>query len=312
MSEFICEYCNYSTKFSSNLLKHNNTNKHRNKLIELGMISEETDHKNTNEHKMNTNEHKMNTNEHKMNTNEHSLGTQKNIKEHKMNTKIHNCIFCEKLFNTQASKRRHEKHYCKENPDITDKLMDAKNSKIQKLQKDKETLEKEKEEWKKEKEKLYEQVSQLIDKVGDTNIQQNNIILNNYGSEDLSHITDSLKNELLKIPYGAIPKMIEAVHFNDKKPENKNIMLPNKKENLLKVFQDNKWVYRDKSETISDLVDSKYIMIDQHYDKVENTPQITAQVDSNYKKFRKFYDDGDEEMIDKLKRDCELVFLNNR
>ena len=66
---------------------------------------------------------------------------------------------------------------------------------------------------------------------------QNNIILNSYGKGDLSHITDALKTELLSIPYGAIPKMIEAIHFNDEKPENKNILLPNKKDNLVKVFE---------------------------------------------------------------------------
>jgi len=299
MPLYKCEYCKLSSKFKGDYTRHEKSKKHRNKLIEIGMIPKETDHKNTNEHKKHTNEHKMNTNE-------HSEGTQMNTNEHKMNTKIHNCIFCDKLFNTNASKRRHEIHYCKKNPNFIDKLMDDKNSKIKKLERDKETLQKEKEE-------LYKQVSTLLEKVGDTtNIQNNTIILNNFGNEDLSHITDTLKTELLKIPYGAIPKMIEAVHFNDKKPENKNIMLPNKKENLLKVFQDNKWVYRDKSEAISDLVDSKYIMIDEHFEKLENTTQINAQVETSYKKFRKYYDDGDEDMIDRIKKDCELVLLNNR
>ena len=298
MPYYKCVYCEYNTKLLGNYRQHMNTKKHRNKLIELGLIPKEQYHKNTNEHKMNTNEHKMNTNE-------HSEGTQMNTKEHKMNTKTHNCIFCEKLFNTHASKRRHENHYCKENPDYIDKILNDNNTKIKKL-------EKEKERWEQEKQKLYEQVSILLEKVGDTNIQQNNIILNNYGSEDLSHITDSLKDELLKIPYGAIPKMIEAVHFNDNKPENKNIMLPNKKENLVKVFQGNKWVFRNKNETITDLVDSKYNIIDEHFMKVENTSHVTAQVETSYKKFRKYYDDDDEDMINKLKKDCELVLLNNR
>ena len=76
--------------------------------------------------------------------------------------------------------------------DTIDKIIDAKNSKIKTLQQEKESWQKEKEEWKKEKEKLYEQVSTLLDKVGDTNIQQNNIILNSYGNEDLSHITTTV------------------------------------------------------------------------------------------------------------------------
>ena len=132
----------------------------------------------------------------------------------------------------------------KKNPDFMDKLLDAKNSKIKKLEKANESGKGEGR-VEKGKDKLYNQVSSLIDKVGDTNIQ-NNIILNNFGKEDLSHITDALKDELLKIPYCAIPKMIEAIHFNDEKPENKNIMLPNKKENLLKVYEGDKWVYKNK------------------------------------------------------------------
>ena len=69
------------------------------------------------------------------------------------------------------------------------------------------------------------------------------------------------------MPYGMIPKMIEAVHFNDEKPENKNIVLPNKNDNKLKVFTGDKWIYQDKEETISDLVDGKYFILDSHYEK---------------------------------------------
>jgi hypothetical protein len=190
-----------------------------------------------------------------------------------------------------------------ENPDFVDKIIHAKNSKIKNLQKDKEKLEKEKQE-------LYKQVATLLDKVGDTTNIQNNIILNNYGKEDLSHITGALKTSLLNMPYCAIPKMIEAIHFNDEKPENKNIMMPNKKENFVKIFQGDKWIYKNKNDTISDLVDSKYNILDDHYDDTED--KISPQIKTTFTKFRKFYDEGDAEMVEKLKRECELVLLNNR
>ena len=38
MSVYKCEECNYSTKYKSDLTKHKKTKKHRNKLIELGVI----------------------------------------------------------------------------------------------------------------------------------------------------------------------------------------------------------------------------------------------------------------------------------
>ena len=66
----------------------------------------------------------------------------------------------------------------------------------------------------------------LLDKVGNTtNNYTQNIQLNSYGNEDITHITDKLKNEMLKLPFTAIPRMIEEIHFNNDKPENKNIEL---------------------------------------------------------------------------------------
>ena len=121
MSNFLCESCNYSTKYKSDLTKHTKTKKHRNKLISLGIESKETDHMNTNEHDMNTNEHGMNTNEHGMNTNEHEMNikTLKKLSKNsqKTNKKI-KCEYCDKQFNSHASKRRHEKHYCLDNPNF--------------------------------------------------------------------------------------------------------------------------------------------------------------------------------------------------
>ena len=301
MPIYNCLHCNYSSKLKANFERHEKSKKHRNKLIELGLLPKETDHIIQNNPTAIQNNPQIIQN----NPANNPAIIQNNP------AKSFKCDFCPKTFTIHANKRRHEMYRCKENPDFMDKLLDAKNTKIKTLQKNYESLQKEKEEWKQEKDKLYTQVSTLLDKVGDTNIQ-NNIILNNYGSEDLSHITDTLKDELLKIPYCAIPKMIEAIHFNDEKPENKNILLPNKKENLVKVYEGNKWVYKNKSETISDLVDSKYNIIDDHYDDLDNKDEVSPHVKTTFTKFRKVYDEGDAEMVEKLKKECELVLLNNR
>ena len=301
MPLYKCEYCEFSSKLKGDFKRHEKSKKHRNKLIELGLIPKETDHIIQNNPALIQNNPQIIQN----NPPNNPAIIQNNP------AKPFKCDFCPKTFTLQSNKRRHEMYRCRENPDFIDKLLDAKNCKIKKLQKANESLQKEKEEWKKEKDKLYTHVSSLIDKVGDTNIQ-NNIILNNYGKEDLSHITDALKDELLKIPYCAIPKMIEAIHFNDEKPENKNILLPNKKENLLKVYEGDKWVYKNKLDTITDLVDSKYNIIDDHYEDLDSKNEVSPYVKTTFTKFRKVYDEGDAEMVEKLKKECELVLLNNR
>ena len=166
-----------------------------------------------------------------------------------------------------------------------------------------------------DKKEFKKQIEILLGKVGNTtNTTINNtqnIQLNSYGKEDLSHITEMLKTELLKIPYAMIPKLIKEVHFNDTKPENKNIYLPNKKDNLIKIYKNNKWVYKDKEQTLNDLVDSKYNILDNHYESVDKDG-LTPFIKMNYLKFRKYYDEGDKELSEIIKKECNLVLLNNR
>jgi hypothetical protein len=221
---------------------------------------------------MTTNDHKMTTNDHKMTTNDHKFS----------------CEFCGELFSTHAHKRRHELYYCKENGS-SKKIINEKNKLIKVLQK---------------------QIDKLIDKAGNTTTITNNIQLNSYGNEDLSHITDQIKKSMLKIPYGMIPKMVEAIHFNDNKPENKNIILPNKRDNKIQIFRHNKWVYKTKDEVISDLIDGKYFIMDTFYD--DNLTNFDPNDLVNFIKFKKIFEKSDKDLIEHIKNECELVMLNNR
>ena len=275
MPQFFCESCNYKTSFSQNYNRHLKTKKHQANITKdsnslINMVKTQKD---------------------PIKTQKDPIKTQKDP----IKTQEFTCDYCEKSFSSFAHMRRHEIHRCKDNPNIINKILESKNRRIKKLEKDKEML--------------YKKISELISKVGDTNIQ-NNIIINNYGDEDMSHITDTIKNELLKIPYGAIPKLIESVHFNDKKPENKNIVMPNKKENILKIYHGDKWIYKNKNETIRDLIDSKYMIIDNHYDEVKCN--ISNTIQQTYSKFQKYYEEGDEELIKELKKECDFVLLNHR
>ena len=45
---------------------------------------------------------------------------------------------------------------------------------------------------------------------------------------------------------------------------------------------------------------------------VDKQDVIEDNVKTNYLQFKKYYDDGDKEFIEKLKKECEMVLLNNR
>ena len=217
-------------------------------------------------------------------------------------SKFYICEHCNTEFSRKDNLKRHLETRCK----LSKKEQVVDYKEMFYLMKDE--LEKEKEEFKK-------QISILLEKVGNTttNITNTqNIQLNSYGNEDLSHITDCLKTELLKVPFGMIPKMIKEVHFNENKPENKNIALTNKKDNKIMVFSNNKWVYRNKNDTINDLVDCKYFILDNHYQDLEDNNSISKDTKITYEKFKTYFDEGDKKIVEEIKKDCELLLLNNR
>ena len=271
MVEFFCLMCNYQTEVKANYIRHLKSTKHfRNKVI-YDNKSEKTQ-------------------KDPEKTQKDPKKTQKRPSKNKNDENT--CIFCGSSFSTFAHKRRHELHRCKDKDAVKHRKKITHGLEIKEL--------------KKEHKKLVET---LLSKVGNTNIitTTNNLNLNSYGNEDISHITDQFKTQMLNMPYQMIPKMIEHVHFNEDKPENKNILIPNIKENKIKIFSNNKWIYRKKDDVLNDLIDGKYFMIDTHYETICNKIK-----NKRYEKFRTKYDKGDKSIIEQIKSESELVILNNR
>ena len=291
MPLYTCECCNMSTKIITHHKRHLQTSKHIRKIEELRLKTQKDPKRPKKDPKRPKKTQKDPVDF--LNNYDFESGSESES-ESGIDCEF-KCDYCESPFSSFAHKRRHELHRCKQNIFITNKLIKA--------------LEYEK----KEKNKLYKQIDKLIDKAGNTtNYQTNtqNIKLNGYGKEDLSHITDSFKTQLLNGPYGMIPKMIEQVHFSEDKPENKNISLTNSRDNKMKVFIEDKWVYKNKDEIIHDLMDGKYFIMDNHYESICDNLNDISQ--SRYKTFREFFDDREKKMYEQQKKDCELVLLNNR
>ena len=85
--------------------------------------------------------------------------------------------------------------------------------------------------------------------------------------------------------------------------------MPNKKDNKVKIFSDDKWVYKDKNETLNDLIDGKYFIMDTHYESVCNTTNKNLNL---YKRFQELFDERNKILLDSQKKECELLLLNNR
>jgi hypothetical protein len=120
-----------------------------------------------------------------------------------------------------------------------------------------------------------------------------------------------MKTQMLRMPIAMISKLVEKVHFDPDKPENHNLMILNKKEGYVSIFQDDKWHYRDKDETIRDLVDGKYYILDSHYDKT-NGKGLTDIQRKHYEEFRDKFDSNDKEIHKLMNKKCEMTILNSQ
>lgn len=214
------------------------------------------------------------------------------------------CEFCNKGFSRIDSLNRHLKNFCKENPDSI-----VSSNEIRKI---KEQHKIQLENLDKEKKLLLTHIEKLLDHVGDTTNITNNqqIVLNCYGQEDLSHITETIKSELLKLPFVMIPKMIKAVHFNKNCPQNKNICIPNKNKPYVKIYSGNTWVFKDKREMIQELIDKNYFRLDNFYESGGKNALKTDE-QHRYNNFQQERLDKDE--VDKeICKNVEMILLNNQ
>ena len=118
---------------------------------------------------------------------------------------------------------------------------------------------------------LYDYVYQRI-----TNMY---VQLNNFGSEDLSHLPIEYFRELLRIPNNSVPNLVKRVHFDKAKPENFNIYLEDPKSKTIKVFRDNEWVAQDADELIAKMKDDKLTILDKKADEI-NDDKLKTKLDT--------------------------------
>ena len=216
----------------------------------------------------------------------------------------HICEFCDKTFTRKTGLNKHIK--CCKIKKLHDNKMDLKYKK----------LEKSYEELKDQVEDLLINLSKTTSHTTNNNTNNNNthndnsnntvhntININNYGSENLEYLNKDYLTKLLNTAFTAIPKLIEKIHFNPKHPENHNIKITNKKQPYVKVRNNDKWELKDKKETLENLVDDKYNILEDHYvDKPDDINVMDKFID----KYQ-----SDTELQKDLQKKTEIIILNN-
>ena len=159
---------------------------------------------------------------------------------------------------------------------------------------------------------MKKSMEKLLDKVGNvthiTNHQQN-VYINNYGQENLEYITGNYLQKLLQLPYSALPKLIKDIYFHPEHPENRNVKITNKKLPYVSVYKGNKWVLHDKNQVIENMVDKGFTIIDTEYGNIKDKMHYSKK--KNYSDFQKRFESQDKKLHKELKKNTEMLVLNN-
>lgn len=213
-------------------------------------------------------------------------------------TPTHSCTFCGKIYSTNSHMHRHMKT-CKHRE--SSPLIQTSSKSLQEL------IQK----------SIDETLSKLVSKVGNvtTNnyytqqINNSQIIINTHGCENLQYITQKYVNQLLGIPFGAVPKLLKEIHFNPDHPENCNIQITNRKQKWARVWEGEEWKLRYKKEVIRSMVDKGFNIIDEQFYNVHDHLEEVKK--NRYKTFQQKFADNDKELHRTLETDIELIILNN-
>jgi hypothetical protein len=135
-----------------------------------------------------------------------------------------------------------------------------------------------------------------------TNIQ--NIQLLNYKDTDVSHLTDKDYRRCIKKVCYCVMNLIEKVHFNPDKPENMNIYISNMKDKYLMVYEDGKWILKNKKE-LGHLYEDKEMMLEQWIEDNKDPEMDTF--------FRRYLDmKKDNETMLHIQDELKLMMFNKK
>ena len=319
---YTCERCGYCSLYKGNLKNHLNRKIICNPLLKDIGIAELKEKINKKEKliknvnmNVNMNSPNVNMSVNIVNPNVNMNSPTVNIVNPNvnMNSSNYKCKYCFKVFKYRQSRSRHELTNCSKNSNgieqnkisiLTDESNEAKLSKYIKV------IEKENELIKKEKKAMRKEIEKLIDKVGNNtlNMIQQNVYINNYGSENLDYLTPGYLGGLLKIPFGSTLKLLKDIHFNPNHPENHNVKIPNRKEKYAIVYTNGDWKLRRKKDVISNMVDMSYNIVDCYFE--DNKMILSDRKRNNFIEFQTKYD-KDSTLKKGIADEVELELLNH-
>jgi hypothetical protein len=128
-------------------------------------------------------------------------------------------------------------------------------------------------------------------------------IIVDFGKESISHLSHEFMNTcVMRLGFG-LSMLFEALHFNDKAPRNKNIMLVSDKRGYVQVFMEGRWKTIDRNALLDLVIRNLCRLLQEHRNQHElHDEHITMYIASVLNKESNYYE---------VRRMLSAVLLDN-
>ena len=213
------------------------------------------------------------------------------IELNKINKKnIYKCKYCDKEFKHSNNLYRHQKHRCKKRFDVSITKTDSMPIGGATSPKSPTTT-------------IHTQNNNYIQ-----NNYTQNIIINNYGTEDTSYLTNKVLEKLIHLPFSSIQRTNNMIHFNKKHPENMNIKIKDADTPYVEIYKKDKWCIAEKKAIIKQLIEKAMTLVDEYYEETGKDKLPTSK-NINYMRFQEAYN-KDDKFQKRLEKEIEMMIVN--
>ena len=122
-----------------------------------------------------------------------------------------------------------------------------------------------------------------------------NIVVNMYGKENLSHITDQKYICLMNRGLLCIPEYILLKHFSHEMPENSNVYNSDMKSKYLMVYDGHKWNVKNKKEFIENMCDSNCDELQEKFGEFIDAEKLPPKVIERFNTFVERFEEYDKQ-----------------
>jgi hypothetical protein len=151
---------------------------------------------------------------------------------------------------------------------------------------------------------------QITQNITINNTQNNLIMINPFGKEDLSHLGVEDYKKFLNGFFPGFLKYVEKVHFDENAPQNHNICISNLRSKYISIHDGNKWVTKMRDDILERFINKKHNQLIDKREELEDLKKIDKKIIDNFDEFCESLENNDAKKS--IKNDIITMIYDNK